>query len=221
MSEENNDLRDQLEWRDQPLPAVPVGTGDNSGRCLPQRVTLMWSPITGRSPGADHNVQTATRLTRAQENADPVTEEANTEASRMLDQARIHCVQLLSEAQTKAQDMVNEARVNVESMLHDAHTLERQSRDKAASLEQHATCKHAEILELNQDKSLLENTIDDLRAFELEYRTQLTLYLQSLLDKLDGPRSVAPSDPPHIQQDFVGSELGARDETGQSPPSPS
>jgi hypothetical protein len=41
-----------------------------------------------------------------------------------------------------------------------------QCQDKAAWLEQRATCKHAEILELNQDKSLLENTIDNLRAFE-------------------------------------------------------
>jgi cell division septum initiation protein DivIVA len=164
-------------------------------------------------------------LTRAQESADQMTEEANAETNRMRNQARTHCAQLLSEAQTKAQDMVNEAQTRVETMLHDARTtaqtLERQSQDKVASLAQHATCKHAEILELNQDKSLLENTIDDLRRFEQEYRTQLTLYLQSLLDKLDGPRSAAPADPPPVQQDLVGSELGAHRETGQSPPSPS
>jgi cell division septum initiation protein DivIVA len=190
-------------------------------------MTTMQSPITEHTPlGADHNVQTATTLARAQESTDQVTEEAEAEASRMLYQARTHCAQLLSEAQAKAQDMVNEAQTRVETMLHDARTtaqtLERQSQDKAASLEQHATCKHAEILELNQDKSLLENTIDDLRAFEHEYRTQLILYLQSLLDKLDGPRfAAATADPPHTQQDIVGSELGARGETGQSPPSPS
>lgn len=224
MIEENNDLRDQLEWSDQQLPAVPVDVGDNSGRCLPERVmTPRRSPITGHSsPGVDHIFQTATMLTQAQESADQA-EEANTEVNRMTSQTRIHCAQLLSEAQTKAQDMVNEARARVETMLHDAYTtaqnLERQSRDKAAALEQHATCKHAEIQELNQDKSLLENTIDDLRAFEQEYRTQLTFYLHSLLDKLDGPRSAAPSDP-HLQQDLGNSDLGARGETGQFPPSP-
>lgn len=172
MIEENNNLHDQLEWRDQQLPAVPVDTEDNSGRRLPQRVMT----------------PTATMLTRAQESADQMTEEANAEANRMLNQARTHCAQLLSEAQAKAQDMVNEAQTRVETMLHDARTtaqtLERQSQDKVASLAQYATCKHAEILELNQDKSLLENTIDDLRRFEQEYRTQLTLYLQSVLDKL-------------------------------------
>jgi cell division septum initiation protein DivIVA len=226
LSEENSNLRDQQEWRDQQLPTVPVDTGDNSGRRLPQRVTTpMRSSITGHSsPGAELNVQTATTLTRAQESADQVTEEAEAEASRMLYQARTHCAQLRSEAQAKAQNMVNEAQTRVETILHDARTtaqtVERQSQDKAAALEQHATCKHAEIVELNQDKTLLENTIDNLRAFEQEYRTQLTLYLQSLLDKLDGPRSATPIDPPHTPQDLVGSELGARGETGQSPPHP-
>jgi beta-N-acetylglucosaminidase len=147
-----------------------------------------------------------------------VTEEANAEVNRMLDQARTHCAQLLSEAQAKAQDMVYEARTRVETMLHDARTtaqtLERQSRDKATSLEQQTTSKHAEILKLNQDKSLLENAIDDLRGFEQEYRIQLALYLQSLLDELDGPGSASPC----TQQDLVDSELGVRGENGQSRP---
>lgn len=140
----------------------------------------------------------------------------------MLDQARTHCAQLLSEAQAKAQDMAHEARTRIETILQDAHntaqTLERQSRDKAASLEQQATSKHAEILKLNQDKSLLEITIDDLRAFEQEYRTQLALYLQSLLDKLDGPGSATSAGSPCTQQDLVDSGLGARGETDQSRP---
>jgi hypothetical protein len=56
--------------------------------------------------------------------------------------------------------MLNQAHTRVESMLGDARTtaqtVERRSREKATSLAQHATRKHAEILELNQDKSLLE-----------------------------------------------------------------
>jgi hypothetical protein len=87
---------------------------------------------------------------------------------------------LLSTAQVTAEDMVNEARTRVETMLYDARTtaetLQRQSRDKAASLEQEATRKYARILDArNQGKILFENTIDDLRAFEQEYRAQLTI----------------------------------------------
>jgi cell division septum initiation protein DivIVA len=163
-------------------------------------------------------------LAWAQERADQVTEVANAEVDKMLNQARVHGAQLLSEAQVKAQDMVNAARTRVETMLGDARTtaqaVERQSRDKATSLAQHATRKHTEILELNQDKSLLENAIFDLQTFEQEYRTGLAIYLQSLLDELDGSGSAASADPLCTQQDLVGSGLGARGETGQSPPSP-
>jgi cell division septum initiation protein DivIVA len=163
-------------------------------------------------------------LAWAQERADQVTEAANAEADKMLDQARVHGAQLLSQAQVKAQDMVNQAHTRVEAILHDARTtaqtVERRSREKVASLAQHATRKHAEILELNQDKSLLENAIFDLQAFEQEYRTQLAIYLQSLLDELDGSGSDASADPLCTQEDLVGSGLGARGETGQSPPSP-
>jgi DivIVA domain-containing protein len=177
--EENNDLRHQLQQR----PVGPVDTRDSSARPSADLVKRpMRSPGTGHSsPGVDHGLLTALMLAWAQERADQVTEAANAEVDKMLRQARVDGAQLLSQAQVKAQDMVNEARTRVESMLGDARTtaqaVERQSREKATSLGQHATRKHAEILELHQDKSLLENAIFDLQAFEQEYRTGLALYL--------------------------------------------
>ncbi len=167
--EENNDLRNRLEQRDQQLSAGPVDTRGSSGGPSAERVMRpMRSPGTGHSsPGVDHGLLTALMLAWAQERADQVTEAAKAEADKMVNQARVDGAQLLSKAQVKAQDMVNQARARVESMLGDARAtaqaVERRSREKAASLAQHATRKHAEILELNQDKSLLENAIDDLR----------------------------------------------------------
>jgi cell division septum initiation protein DivIVA len=198
--EENNELRHQLEQLDAQRHAVPVETGCEVGSPPPDGLVRTPSSPTGEqsSPGADHTLQTATMLVLAREGAGQVNEEANAEVDRMLNQARATCARLLSEAQVKAEDMVNEARTRVESMLQDARstaeTLQRQSRQKAASLEQDATRKHAEILRLNHDKSLLESTIDGLRAFEQEYRTQLVIYFQLLLDKLDGPGSAASAE---------------------------
>lgn len=223
---ENNDLRHQREQRDQQLPAGPVDTGDSSARPSAELVKRpMRSPGTGHSsPGVNHDLQTALILAWAQERADQVTEAANAEAEQMLNQARVHGAQLVSQAQVKAQDMVNEARARVESMLGDARTaaqaVQRQSREKATSLAQHASRKHAEVLELNRDKSLLENAIFDLQAFEQQYRTGLAIFLQLLRDELDGSGSAASADPLCTQQDLVGSGLGARGDTGQSPPSP-
>jgi hypothetical protein len=130
---------------------------------------------------------------------------------------------LISEAQHKAEDMVNEASTRVETMLGEARstaeTLHRQSREQAALLEQDAARTHAETLAVfNRDKTSLENTIDDLRGLEQEYRVQLTLYLQSLLDELDGSTLVASADPIRPGGDLVGSGLGARGDIGQSSP---
>ena len=224
--EENNDLRHQREQHDQPLFAGPVDTRGSSARPPAELVKRpMRLPGTGQSSlGVDHGLQTALMLAWAQERAAQVTEAAKAEADKMVNQARVDGAQLLSQAQVKAQDMVKQARTRVEAMLRDARAaaqaVERQSRDKATSLAQHATRKHGEILELNQVKSLLENAIFDLQAFEQKYRIGLAVYLQSLLDVLDGSGSAASADPLCTEQDLVGSGLGARGETGQSPPSP-
>jgi cell division septum initiation protein DivIVA len=134
------------------------------------------------SPGADQDLQ-ATRVL-AQKMADQLREQAHAKVDRMLTQARTHCAQLLSEARVTAQDIVNQARTRGETMVSDARTTaetrHRQSQDRAASLEQEAARQHAKILDaLHQDKSLLENAIEDLRGFEQTYRTQLATYLQS------------------------------------------
>ena len=41
------------------------------------------------------------------------------------------------------------------------------------------------LAELEQEKSLLEKKIDQLRGFERTYRSQLKSYLQGQLDELD------------------------------------
>jgi hypothetical protein len=90
-------------------------------------------------------------------------------------------------------------------MLNDARSkaeiVDRQSRDKAASLEREAARKHAEVIgSLSQEKRSLEKKLDELRTFERAYRTRLTTYLESQLRQLIGRGSVAPADPIRDQQ---------------------
>jgi DivIVA domain-containing protein len=223
---ENNALRDQVEQLDQQLRAAPGGTG----RCFPgprrsggSVMTRIRSLIGHQSPrDVDDDLQAST-VACAEDMADQVTTQAHAEANRTLGQAQAHCAYLISEAQQKAEDMVNKAGTWVETMLGEARstaeTLHRQSREQAELLEQDAARTHAETLAvLNHDKIFLENTIDDLRGFEQEYRSHLTLYLQSLLDELDGPIPTAPADPIHLGRDLVSSGLGARGDIGQSSP---
>ena len=170
------------------------------------------------SPGGDHNVHAAKVLGMAQEMADRMTGEAKAEADATLSQARTTSERLLSEARAKAEGMVTEARSRAETMLNDARsraeTLDRQSRETAASLERDAARKHTEILgSINQEKTVLEKKIDELRTFEHDYRTRLKTHLQAQLQKLDEQGPTAPADPTRIPQDLVTSGSGARTET--------
>lgn len=223
--EEANALRDQVEQLDQQLRAAPGDTGHlpgprRSGGSVMRRIrSLIGHP---KPRDVDDDLQAST-VAGAEDMADQMTTQSHAEADRTLDQAQAHCAHVISEAQHKAEDMVNEASTRVEAMLGEARstaeTLHRQSREQAALLEQDAARTHAETLAVfNRDKTCLENTIDDLRGLEQEYRIQLTLYLQSLLDELDGPALTAPADPIHPGRDLVGSGVGVRGDIGQSSP---
>jgi len=221
--EENNELRSQLAQLDAQLRTVPSDPGHNSESLLSAAPVMpSLRPPTSEVGLAhpDQDMQAAKTLALAQKVADQVREQAHVTADRMLSQARDYCAQLLSEARVTAEDMVNQAQIRVETMVQDARcaaeTLQRQSADKVASLEQQAARQHAEILDdLHQKRSLLENTINNLRGFEQKYRIQLAAHLQSLLHELDRLGLATPKDP-STQQDMVGFELDARRPTDQS-----
>jgi DivIVA domain-containing protein len=219
--EENKDLRNQVEQRDQQRRAAPVDTGNNLRPVEPAgQVMVPIRPPVGQqtSPDADHSAHAVKVLGLAQEMAERLTGEAKDEADRMLNKARATCERLLSEATTKAEGMVTEARARADTMITDARsraeTLERQSRKKAASLERDAARRHTEILgAINQEKSVLDKKIDELRTFEREYCARLKTYLQSQLRELGGQGLAAPAHPMRTQQDLVTAGSAARTET--------
>jgi DivIVA domain-containing protein len=216
--EENTDLRNQMKQRDQQRRTAPVDTGTNLRPVEPPGRVMVPIPPPRRqqtSPDADHNVHAARVLGLAQEMAERMTGEARAEADGMLNNARTSCAQLLSEARTKAEGMVTEARARADTLLTDARTraetLDRQSREKAASLERDAARRHTELLgAANREKSVLEKKIDELSAFEREYRTRLKTYLQSQLRELDSHGSAAPAEMVHTEQDLVTAGPAAR-----------
>jgi DivIVA domain-containing protein len=186
LMQDNAALRTLVTQLDQQLRALSTG---NSPDCTDRAAD---------PPDADHDPPAAHVLGSAQEMADPLTDQAQAEADKILSQTRTECEQLLSGAQGKAEDLINDARTRADTMLQDARTaaqaLQQQARDEAAALAQEATRQRTAILEaLEQDKNLLENTIDQLRSFELEYRMKLATYLHSLIHQLDGPEFAAPA----------------------------
>jgi DivIVA domain-containing protein len=219
--QENTDLRNQVAQRDQQLCATPVDTGNNLRPVGPPgRVRVPIRPPMREQTASDedHNVQAVKVLGLAQEMAERLTGDAKAEADAMLNKARATSARLLAETRAKAEGMVTEARTRAETMLNDARakaeTLDRQSRDRVASLEREAARKHTEVLgSINQEKTILEKKIDELRTFEHDYRTRLKTYLQSQLRQLDGAAPAAPADPIRSPEDLVTSGFGGRAET--------
>jgi DivIVA domain-containing protein len=231
--QDNTELRAQLAQLDEHLRALSTETPADPGPPRPPGpVTTPVRPliVSPSMPDTEHDLQAARVLVLAQERADQLTEQAQVAAEQTLSQARTDSEQLLTKARTEAEDLIHKARTEAKTILQDARTtaqtLHQQSQDKAASLTEEATRQRTEILDaLNQDKTLLEDDIDELRAFELEYRTQLATYLHSLLHQLDGleldgaeldgPEAEPPADQAHTRQDLVGSGLDKRGQTGQ------
>jgi hypothetical protein len=68
------------------------------------------------------------------------------------------------------------------------------AREHAARLVREAEEKQRQTLgSLEQERSLLERKIDELRAFEREYRSRLKSYLEGQLRELDAKAAVVPT----------------------------
>src|SRR3954471_87529 len=99
-------------------------------------------------------------------------------------------------AQRTADEAIAQARKEAEQIVGEART-------RATGLEQESQQRHAAAMgELERRRRELERQVDDLRAFEREYRTRLKAYLETQLRELsgrglgaDGPAPTAPSAP--------------------------
>ncbi len=89
--------------------------------------------------------------------------------------------------------------------LHDEHVrsgeetrdqLIGEAREQAERLVREAEAKKSQTLgALEQERSLLERKIDQLRGFEREYRARLKSYLETQLRDLENKGSLAPGRP--------------------------
>ena len=100
-------------------------------------------------------------------------------------------LRLLMVAQRTADDHVDSARREADKVLGEARAqseeLVRETRAKAEALEREARQRHQEAMgTLETKRSALQKHIEELKAFEREYRTRLKAYLESQLRDLTG-----------------------------------
>ncbi len=172
----------------EPMLGGPLGMPP-----APQQV----APVVG--PGED-NMDTAARvLALAQQTADQAIADARREADETLGRARREAEEILGKARRQSDQIISEARARAESLERDAQERHRQAMGS-----------------LVQQREELERMVDDLNAFEREYRSRLKAYLEGQLRELEaganhagpfgmgpggtGPQPAQPTVPPPPQQ---------------------
>jgi DivIVA domain-containing protein len=118
---------------------------------------------------SEDSMDTAARvLALAQQTADQAIADARREADETLGRARREAEEILGKARRQADQVVSEARSRAESLDRDAQE------------------RHRQVMgSLVQQREELEREVDNLRAFEREYRSRLKLYLEGQLRDLD------------------------------------
>jgi len=123
----------------------------------------------GGMPHIEDNMDTAARvLSLAQQTADQAIADARREADETLGRARREADEVLTKARRQAEQITGDARARAESLDRDAQERHRQAMGS-----------------LVQTREELERRVDDLRAFEREYRSRLKAYLEGQLRDLE------------------------------------
>jgi DivIVA domain-containing protein len=121
------------------------------------------------TPSGEDNMDTAARvLALAQQTADQAIADARREADETLGRARREAEEILGKARRQADQIVSDARSRAEGLDRDAQE------------------RHRQVMgSLVQQREELERKVDDLRAFEREYRSRLKVYLEGQLRDLE------------------------------------
>jgi DivIVA domain-containing protein len=118
---------------------------------------------------SNNSMDTAARvLSLAQQTADQAIADARREADETLGRARREADDVLTKARRQAEQITGDARARAESLERDAQERHRQAMGS-----------------LVQSREELERRVDDLRAFEREYRSRLKAYLEGQLRDLE------------------------------------
>jgi DivIVA domain-containing protein len=126
-------------------------------------------PMPMMKSSAEDNMDTAARvLALAQQTADQAIADARREADETLSRARREADDVLTKARRQAEQITSDARARAESLERDAQERHRQAMGS-----------------LVQSREELERRVDDLRAFEREYRSRLKAYLEGQLRDLE------------------------------------
>jgi DivIVA domain-containing protein len=128
-------------------------------------------------------------IAEGQTTAARVTDEAESTAARVTEEAQITAARVTDEAQTTATRLTEETQANVARLLEEGQA------NAARALEEAQERSRTQISALDQERSVLEGRIEELRNFEREYRSKLKDYISGQLRELESPSAVLAAAP--------------------------
>ena len=160
-------------------------------RLLSEQSPATVAPAAPSASGTEGQEAALRTLLLAQRTADEAVAEARAEAEQLRVAARDEAGATLTSAKQEAESTRTAARTEAETTLtqarEEAERVLTASRAEAAGLdEQIASRLEAALGDLDRRRSRLEASIEELRAFEREYRTRLRAYLEGQLRELGG-----------------------------------
>jgi DivIVA domain-containing protein len=164
-----------------------------------------------RPYSTEDNMDTAARvLSLAQQTADQAIADARREADETVNRARREADDVLGKARRQAEQITGDARARAESLERDAQERHRQAMGSLVT-----------------QREELERRVDDLRAFEREYRSRLKAYLEGQLRDLEAGvtdsgtfPAMPPAAPPAAPQLPAGLGQGSLRNNSAAGPAP-
>jgi DivIVA domain-containing protein len=124
--------------------------------------------------------------------------DASNAAARLLELASRNADQLVEDAKGEADKIIGEARTKAERLETESKTnadkLEADARGRAQSLDAETAERRAQLFgDLERERDALSHEVDNLRAFEREYRSRLKTYFSQQLEALEASGSADPT----------------------------
>jgi DivIVA domain-containing protein len=124
--------------------------------------------------------------------------DASNAAARLLELASRNADQLVEDAKSEADKIIGEARTKAERLegesKSNADKLEADARGRAQSLDAETAERRTQLFgDLERERDSRSHEVDNLRAFEREYRSRLKTYFSQQLEALESSGSADPT----------------------------
>ena len=188
LGEENEELRSKLGACERRVGELSRATVARDGEAEAAPVMAAAPPAPAVQEPARPSIAAAMSPSMSSSSGEGSPAQGPQEAAGMLALAQKLHDEYVRNGEQQRDRIVSEAREHATRLVREAEEKQRQT-----------------LGSLEQERSLLERKIDELRAFEREYRSRLKSYLEGQLRELESKAAVVPNRSPQPAPSLAGS----------------